>query len=99
MQIREVIGARALEERETAVTMKEVEVRAITVAVYAAAGSTSGAKAAQKFTMMKRGPSIPQAPTVRELSKFFPAGTGEQGMFSAEEIAAEAARQAVIAGG
>lgn len=93
-QIREVILKRQDEDREFATTMKEVEVRALMVAIHSAAGNRAGAERAQKFTMLKRRPEQSgEVPTIRELSKVFPAGSGAFGMFSPEEIAAEAERQ------
>lgn len=87
-----MIAARQLEERELSVTMKEVEVAAITSAIYAAAGSTAGAKQAQKFRMMDRGPRERKVPTIRELSKVFPAGSGSFSMYSDAEIAEAVAK-------
>lgn len=89
-----MIAARVKEDRDLSVTMKEVEVRAVTSAIYAAAGHQSAARNAQKFQMFKKKMDRPaDRPTIRELSKTFPAGSGAYAMFSPEEIAAEAERQ------
>lgn len=90
-QIRDVISVRTTEDRERSLTYKEIEVRAVTAAIHSAAGNRAGARAAQKFRFHKKEPA---QVSETQMKQMFPAD--EQGMFSAEEILAEAERQKAL---
>lgn len=93
-QIRDVINVRRQEQLDQRLTYKEIEVRAITSAIHAAAGNRRGVSAAAAFSMRPKKIGLASENQVRS---FVGAADGE-GEFSQAQIAARAAElQAVSA--